>query len=53
MFEVHKMQKWFWTKALREEHLKDDIGVPIEDLPTSSKSPRHKTRRAPVKNLKI
>jgi hypothetical protein len=26
--------KWFWTKALRVQHLKEDIGRLIETLPT-------------------
>jgi hypothetical protein len=29
---------WFWTKALRELNLKEDIGGWIKDLPTSRKS---------------
>jgi hypothetical protein len=29
--------KWFWTKALRELHLKENIGRLLEDLSTSSK----------------
>jgi hypothetical protein len=28
---------WFWTKALREQHLKKYIGGLIEDVPTSNK----------------
>jgi hypothetical protein len=29
--------KWFWTKTLRERHLKEYIRGLIKDLPTSSK----------------
>lgn len=29
--------KWFWSKALRKQHLKKDIERLIEELPTTSK----------------
>jgi hypothetical protein len=29
--------EWTWTKALREEHVKEDIRRLMEDLQTSSK----------------
>lgn len=38
--------------TLREKHLKEDIRRLIEDLATSYKSSRHKTRKNPRKELK-
>jgi hypothetical protein len=44
---------WTWTKVLREQHLKEDIRKLIYDLPTSSKSPRQKTRKVQEKGTQI
>jgi hypothetical protein len=44
--------KWFWTKALKEQHLKKDIRWPIEALQIFSKSTRHKTKKSQVKKIR-
>jgi hypothetical protein len=44
--------KWFWTKALREQHLKEDIGRLIEDIPTSSKVQDTRQEKPKRRNLK-
>jgi hypothetical protein len=38
--------EWTWIEVLREQHLKEDMRRFIKQLPTSIKSPRHKTRKS-------